>query len=448
MDRDKRKKHTRAWFGAALNCGLLMLGCVAADQARAIENRFDAHVETFYLYDASQDLGRPDSESGEVGVNLRPRLYSRLTENWHSFVSLQLFYATDVVDLSTDEFDEARVTDRFAELRQLWLEWGGLTDYPGEALRFGRERLRMEDGLVLDADIVSARWAWDTTLFKGGIGVAEETGTFRTDDVELTEAEKNLQRVYALLRWQYRYNSFFSLHVIDTNGSDNTVTSPQLTWGGVSIDNGYFDYRIRLPWQYYATVYGVSGHETLEGVEVDVQGWAVDGGIRWRGASGFTIGVQGTATDDETDGYRQTGLQSNRAYYMGTRSRMHRFNEALRADFRNMGIGTAYVTLLRENSSWEIGLAGHTMWMRRPEGPFTARGYSARTDGEDGDIGRAVDIDATWYWDKSDFLPFDDARTDTYLRLILSSFFPGKAFNAGGENRRVDRANIEWAMRF
>lgn len=448
MDRDKRKQH-RAWvFGAAFNYGVLLLGCAAAGGAQAVEHEADMYIDTFYLYESNRDLGIPDAASGEAGVNVRPRLYSRLSENWHSFVSLQLFYATDVVDLGTDQFDEERPSDGFAELRQLWLEWGGLTDYPGEALRVGRERLRLDDGLVLDTDIASARWVWDTTLLKGGVGVAEELDTFRTDESELTEAEQNLRRVYAMLRWQYRYNAFFSAHVIDTDGSGNTVTAPQLTWSGVSVDNGYFDHRIRLPWQYYFAAYAVKGHETRNGAEVDVKGWAADGGMRWRTAGGFSFGGQVTFTDDDPNGYRQTGLQSNRAYYTGARGRMHRFNEALRADFRNMGIATVYLGLLPPQSPWEIGVAGHSLWMRDPDGTFSARGYSGRTDGEDGDIGRAVDVMLTWYWNKDDNAMFEDVALDSYLRLTLSGFFPGEAFNAGGEDRRVNRGIIDWVLKF
>jgi alginate production protein len=447
MDRGKRSKHS-GWR-LAVNCGILLLGCVVS-RARALDNEADLQADVFYLYDETQDLGLPDAARGEYGLNLRPRLYTSLSEEWHSFVSLQLFYATDTVDLSTDEFDQARASDRFAELRQLWLEWGGLTDYPGEALRVGRERLRMDDGLVLDSDIVTARWAWDTTLLKGGIGVAEELDTFRTDDSELSEAEDNLKRTYAMLRWQYRYNAFVSAHVIDTDGSDNTVNAPQLTWSGVSFDNGYFDFRTRLPWQYYFTVYGVNGHETKDGAQVDVNGWAVDGGMRWRssGDSGFNVGTQLSFTDDKPDGYRQTGLQSNRAYYLGARTRLHRLNEALRADFRNIGIATAYVGLLPERSPLEVGLAGHSMFLRDENGPFSARGYSGHTNGKDKDVGRALDLVISWYWDKNDNVMADDVRMDSYLRLILSGFFPGKAFDAGGDDREVNRASVEWAVTF
>lgn len=448
MDRDKGKRRSAGVWKIAFNCGLL-LGLAAVTSARAIEHEADVHVNTFYLHESSNDLIGPDEQRGEVGINLRPRLYTRLSENWRSFVSLQLFYASDEVDLGTDQFDEERASDGFAGLRQLWLEWGGLTDYPGEALRAGRERLRLDDGLVLDTDIVTARWAWDTTLLKGGIGVAEELGTFRSDDSELSEDEKNLRRIYGMLRWQYRYNYFLSAHVIDTDGRGNTVTAPQLTWGGLSLDNGYFDYRIRLPWQYYFTVYGVKGHETRNGAETDVKGWAFDGGMRWRssGATGLSIGTQLTLTDDRPDGYRQTGLQSNRAYYLGGRSRMHRLNEALRADFRNLGIATAYIGLLPEESPWEIGLAVHNLVLRDEQGPFSARGYSGDTDGEDKDLGQAADLIISWYWDKDDNVLFDDLEMDSYLRLILSSFYPGEAFDADADGQ-VGRGIIDWVVKF
>lgn len=449
MNRDKRRHSARMRMSAS-NCALLLLLCFAwADTVRAVEHQADMYVDTFYLYESDRDLGSPESESGEAGINVRPRLYSELTENWHSLISLQLFYATEPIELRSDEFDEVVESDGFVGVRQLWLEWGGLTDYPGEALRFGRERLRLEDGLVLDSDIVSARWVWDTTLLKGGLGIAEEIGTFRSDEFELSAAEKDLQRIYGMLRWQYSYNSFLSGHAIHTDGRDNTVTAPQLTWTGASIDNGYFDYRTRLPWQYYLSAHGVSGHETLGGVKVDVSGWAMDGGMRWRSQSaGFSFGAQLSFTDDKPNGYRQTGLQSNRAYYVGARSSMHRFNEALRADLRNMAVATLYVGLLPEDAPWEIGIAGHTLQLRDESGPFEARGYSGSTDGVDRDLGRAFDLILSWYWSKNDNELFEDMQMDSYLRVLLSSFYPGEAFNAGGTDRQVNRGIVDWVVKF
>jgi alginate production protein len=448
MTRDKRGH--LAWK-IAINCAPLLLYFALTRIVHAAEHQADMYVDTFYIHESNHDLGTPDSSSDEAGIDVRPRLYSELSENWHSLISLQLFYANEPVELRSDQFDEVVESDGFVSLRQLWLEWGGLTPYPGEALRFGRERLRLNDGLVLDSDILTARWAWDTSLLKGGVGVAEELSTFRSDEFELPEAEKNLRRIYGMLRWQYSYNSFLSGHVINTDGSDNTVTAPQLTWSGASIDNGYFDYRIRLPWQYYLTAYGVSGHETLNGVEVDVSGWAMDGGMRWRsdGAAGLSAGVQLTTTDDKPNGYRQTGLQSNRAYYTGARGNMHRFGEALRPDFRNMAIATLYLGLLPEDAPWEVGVAGHTLQLRDEAGPFSARGFSMPTDGVDTDLGRAVDLIMSWYWSKHDNNPmFEDIDMDSYLRILLSGFYPGEAFDAGGDARRVNRGIIDWVVKF
>ncbi len=443
------RKNTNGLWKIATNCALLLLGFATAARARAMEHEADVYIDTFSLYESSHELGtRPDGEQDDAGINVRPRLYTRLSENWHSLISLQLFYATNPVELRSDEFDEPRESDGFVGLRQLWLEWGGLTDYPGEALRFGRERLRIDDGLVLDSDIVTARWVWDTTLLKGGVGVAEETGTFRSDEFELPEENQGLRRVYGMLRWQYQYNSFLSGHVIRTDGSDNTVTTPQLTWSGASIDNGYFDFRIRLPWQYYLSAYTVSGHETRDGEEVDVAGWAVDGGMRWRSQAGLSLGAQLAFTDDRPDGFRQTGLQSNRSYYTGARNRMHRFNEALRADFRNMAVTTLYIGLLPESAPWEFGLAGHNLQLRDERGPFEARGYDGRTDGVDANLGNAVDLIFSWFWDRNDNELFEDFDMDSHMRLILSGFYPGDAFDAGGVERRVNRGIVDWVVRF
>jgi alginate production protein len=446
MNRDNRT-YCASMRRLAVNGLLLALVCAHAGKVPAVEYEADMYIDAFNLYESSEDLGTtPDGEVGEAGINARPRLYTRLSENWNSLISLQLFHATDLIELPADE--GGGEAESFVGLRQLWLEWGGLTPYPGEALRVGRERLRLDDGLVLDTDIVSARWAWDTTLFKGGFGVAEELDTFRSDESELSAAEQNLRRNFITARWQYRYNAFLSGHAIQTDGRDNTVTAPQLIWTGVSVDNGYFDYRTQLPWQYYAAAYNVNGHETLNGREVDVAGWAVDGGLRWRSRGGVSVGAQFSSTDGETHGYRQTGLQSNRAYFTGARSRMHRFNEALRPEFRNMAVVTLYAGIFPGSSPWEFGVAGHSMYLRDPDGTFAASGYSSPTDGTDRDLGRAVDLIVSWYWEKNDSILSDDDGLDSYFRVLLSGFYPGEAFNAGGTDRQVNRGIIDWVVKF
>ncbi len=441
MDRNKHK------HCPGIHSLLLLLGIAITGKVWAIEYEADMYIDAFNLYDSSEDLGTaPNVESDEAGISVRPRLYTRLSENWNSLLSLQLFHATDLIELPIDE--GGGTAESFVGLRQLWLEWGGLTPYPGEALRVGRERLRLDDGLVLDTDIVSARWAWDTTLFKGGFGVAEETGTFRSDESELSPEEQNLRRNFITGRWQYRYNAFLSGLAIQTDGRDNTVTAPRLTWTGLSVDNGYFDYRTQLPWQYYVAAQNINGHETLAGREVKVAGWALDGGLRWRSRGGLSLGAQFTSTDDEPNGYRQTGLQSNRAYFTGARSRMHRFNEALRPELRNMAVLTFYAGMFPNASPWEIGIAAHGMYLRNPDGVFVASGYDSPTDGVDKDLGQAIDIAVTWYWEKNDSMLYDDDGLDSYFRVLLSGFYPGEAFNADGSDGAVNRGMVDWVMKF
>jgi hypothetical protein len=86
--------------------------------------------------------------------------------------------------------------------------------------------------------------------------------------------------------------------------------------------------------------------------------------------------------------------------------------------------------------------------LRDPDGTFDASGYDSPTDGTDRDLGSAVDLIVTWYWEKNDSLLYDDEGLDSYFRVLFSGFYPGEAFNAGGEKRQVNRAIIDWVVKF
>ncbi|WP_258001302.1 alginate export family protein, partial [Vibrio vulnificus] len=59
------------------------------------------------------------------------------------------------------------------------------TAYPGEHLRFGRQRLREDSGQWQDTNIEALNWSFETTLLNAHAGVAQRFSEYRTDLDEL-----------------------------------------------------------------------------------------------------------------------------------------------------------------------------------------------------------------------------------------------------------------------
>ncbi|WP_020410962.1 alginate export family protein [Hahella ganghwensis] len=433
----------------SLGAGLLVVASMPALADDADEKSYESkiYVNPFFISDADRDLGtREGGKSDEFGIIVKPWLKMQFSEHWSGLIYGQAFYSTDTVDIDSEEGGDA--SDGFVGLRELWLDWNGLTDYPGESIRLGRERLQYDDGIWIDTDITLLRWRWDTTLFDATAGVAEKLSRFRSDDSELSDDEKDLLRLFASGRWQYQRQHFADLRVLHTEGRDDSPTEPSLTWVNLGFDSQYMDYRARNPFAYTVDLFNVSGDEELAGSRQSVNGWAADLGIRWRpsGFQNFALGAHyAIAPGDEDGGFRQSGLESNRSAFTGTRAKFHRFNEALKATLYNIEVMTAYVSY--SDMDWDVSLVYQQFRLDDPTLGVFIDGISLAPTALDDDLGSGLDLVTSVYWPEEAPM-FDGLAVDSYLRLRLSGFQPGDAYANGDLDDLRYRATFDWVMRF
>lgn len=131
-----------------------------------------------------RDLGtRPGGDVNGLGLDLRPWVYGE-RGNWSAYAMGQAVAATDTIETdtlrqnddgtSTETGDDSRQPDKsYLAMREFWVGYSGLTAYPGEQLRLGRQRLRSDDGMWRDTNIEALNWTFDTTLLKADLGVAQ-----------------------------------------------------------------------------------------------------------------------------------------------------------------------------------------------------------------------------------------------------------------------------------
>ncbi len=145
-----------------------------------------------------RDLGtQSGGDVNGVGLDLRPWVYGESESGaWSAYAMAQAVTSSDIIetdtlqqsDGATQETDsgDREAKKSYLAMREFWIGYRGLTPYPGEQLKFGRQRLRNDDGQWRDTNIEALNWTFDTTLLRANLGVAERFSEYRTDLKELS----------------------------------------------------------------------------------------------------------------------------------------------------------------------------------------------------------------------------------------------------------------------
>lgn len=431
----------------------------AADTMQPGEANVGLKLKLAGFAEGARDLGRTDDlgaridadeETAEGYLDAQGTLYWQMSRNWASYTRVQGFVPSGEIVVYDEE--DPRRSDAYFALRELWLEYGGLTSYPGEYLRFGRQRIRDYDGLWWDRDAEAVRWIFDTTLLQMHVGIAEQFHTLRTDDSELPISERDRAYAIAGLSQQWRAGHFYGLrathgfdHIdlddeVNSTDEDRKLSKRRFTWLGAYSHNGYHDVPETAGLYYWIQGNylvgnredyrpaeppppddpGAPGTPALR-LERDTRAWSGDVGLRVRFAAPLAIGVayaygQGGGLDDpdESNTYEQPGLHSNRSRFTGTRSVIYRFNDALQAELSNLRVASAFLSI--------------------PGDRFDASLIYHRFDRDDGNIGV-----------ETDGLDIQPTTTDTFLGdgydLVLTGYF-GTAQPEGLGDSEDLRSNV------
>lgn len=465
---------------APLPRALLAAGlALAAPAAAAVTADWDLKIKAGGLTEDARDLGTSATttsgepeEIRESYVDVQPQLFTQFSENFAHFVRLQGFLPSGIV--VENQYDEPVPMESYAAVREFWIEYGGITSYPGEAVRLGLQRLREPDGLWWDRDIETARWIFDTTLFQFQMGAAKQFDTYRTDEVELPESQRDRAYGFAGIGTQWLPRNFVGVRVAyavdqkelpeegaqmelegsqtdpETGDTLNNWDEPEQRrygWVGAFLDNRFYEYERGPGIAYRVELIGLLGKRdhavTDPGTGVvtgseseDVNALGGDAGLRVRFGDVFPLTLggayaygQGGRDRNGSHVFRQTGLQSNRSRFTGTRTMMHRFNEALQADLGNLRAVTAFLALPLVD--WDFSLVGHRFQRDDPSSPVYTDGIDVRPDPSSTslDLGTGWDLVLTRHFDrplKRLYAAEDDTRSN--IRLRASRFTPGEAY--------------------
>ncbi len=496
-------------MAAGLGLGFSLVWATPTLAALTEDKNFGLEAKLTGQMEDDRDLGtRGGGDVNGIGLDLRPWMYGQWG-NWSGYAMGQVVTATDTIQ--TDPLqqettnnqtgqtgqrargtaDSRKVSDSYAALREFWVGYSGFTPYPGEILKFGRQRLRNDDGQWHDVNIEALDWTFDTTLLKAEVGAAQRLSEYRTDLTELDPQDKDRQHLYGDASYQWAPGHWAGIrgHYSHDDGSlkhqgealdnlDKTSTG-DLTWLGLQANSDAYNYRNTNPINYWGSVTWLNGDRDRIGSAYDattdqylagakdksnVNGWASDLGLRFRLDPMWQVGG---AYSRASKNYEQNGLESNRSNWTGTRSRVHRFGEAFQGEMANVESGSLFASWqLRDE--YDASLIYHKF--RRVDGHTGIGGSGVNpardnvdADGvstgtfdslplEDGrkDLGQELDLVVTKYF-KQGLLPASVSQSfdepSALVRLRAGVFKPGDAYH-NGVDEYMHRAIVDVIWRF
>lgn len=442
---------------------LLLLAAIGSLSARAQHIDCAVRATAAAGLDGPRDFELAGGRSEDyLFLSLAPRAIVEFSPAWTGYIRGRVFVPTRrVAPFDSAQPDDARAADAYAGINEFWIQYGGFTSYPGEALRIGRQHIRQTDSGWWDQDADALRWLLDSTLVDAEVGVARANSMFRTDGAEVPVAQRDRTYLFAHVAGDWRAENMLGLRIAHVTGGEQpafaidpalanaTVHDARLTWVGLYADNRYYDIlRSDRALAYAGEVTYLMGNqdvvpsgasETL--FSQDLSAWQANLELRWRPRPQMPLQVGGGYTFSEggesggrSHQFRQTGMQSNSSYFTGTKTLMGRYNEALQAQLGNLLIARAFVSLDLENDEASFIVAR----FRRDDGraPIVTNNITVQPVTESRDIGWGADLVFTHYFAREQrrqrLLDRGDAFTAPQRRSLLSLraslFEPGEAY--------------------
>jgi alginate production protein len=449
---------------------------IGAPPAAAVDVDYQLKTNVTGEADGGRDLGLLDrGDSREAFLDATPWMHFQFSPQWSAFVRARLFAPTGaVLPNGNDNNNVNASSNAFVGLKEAWIDYGGLTSYPDESIRLGRQRIREDDAQFWDQDIDALRWIFNTTLLQAELGVGHQFGTYRSDDVKLPPDQKDRTYAFGTLSGEWRPLQRIGVRVVhaDDNGDqpplgqivdDQTkLQNGHMTWAGVFADNHYYDgpdspalaYTGSMTWLFGSQRTAITDPtNVIVGEDSgNLHAWAADVGLRYRlpierlplqfGAS-YAYSSGGDRAD-LSDQFSQTGLQSNYSTFTGTRALISRFTDAYRAELGNLRAATAFASL--NLGDWDTSL----IWSRynrvHGDAPVTTDNILVEPNTNSRDLGNGYDLVVTRYFGgkAKDASYLIDDEHQSSLRLRGSVFDPGAAYSTASSEYRVTLELTLW----
>src|SRR3546814_708809 len=270
-------------------------GLIAPLAAHAMQIDWRLKATAAGVADGGRDLGLTGADdTREAYVDATPWVHLQFSQDWAAFVRVRGYAPTGSVLQSGDDDNNERASKKaFVGLKEAWIEYGGLTSYPGEALRLGRQRIRNDDAQFFDEDIDAARWIFNTTLLDADLGVARQFDTYRTDDVDVPVDQDQRTYTFGSLAWDWAARQRIGFRVVHANDDNHLPaegepvepgernSNGQQTWVNVHLDNHPYDWQQLQPVSYWLSASYLAGKRDRREAIINVDPLRGESSARW-----------------------------------------------------------------------------------------------------------------------------------------------------------------------
>ncbi len=397
------------------------------------------------------------TEGSEKGVftELGLKTAAGMNKTWSLFSDIRGFAANSQLTSTFDDIETGRTrktsnANNYLQWRQLWIRYSGMTDYPGEHLTLGLQRIRSSSALWWDSDIESLVWRFSSTRFQFQGGLGEHFDTYRTNN-ELNEIDQNKFRLFAEGSYDWKAYHAINLRGLYTHQHSHDIprdvqsgtpdgVNGEWLWYGVGLSSNWTERRSRSSFAYNFEWIGLTGHSdflSTDGTVLknhDISAWAVDAGLRYDfhelpASFGVTFSQgSGGFTKHQSNLFVQTGLHSNRSKYVGNNQYLFRFNDALRPDLTNL-IHESFFASYTLREDYLIAGAVSNFQRDKKQFPIYRNNQPLNMNHNSHDVGLGLDLIMRQELHTSIFnIPLK------YVRVRSSAFFPGNAFDSDSDD--------------
>lgn len=467
---------------------IILLATVSLTSARAEmpEIKIKSGVKAQAAYENDMDLGTADqgstdSEVLEGKVTVSGKITDKISTNIEAR-AVKNYGEGGSIDSETGE---AQGQEDFAELRQYWLQYKGLTDELPLSLRVGRQRVREDRSLWWNRDLDAASLIYDATLLSGFLTVGQNLREYRTSGDSFNEDDQGILRILGQTSWQWKQGHFFETRVAyqdDHSGlnhvgysleaGDRDDSDADLLWAGIRTTGQFgcsndcegqdrIGYRADVIYltgseDLETTGAGVNGLRTVTGSsDQDVSAWAADVGldvpVPVAGVTPvLTFGYAfGSGDDNPADGddnaFRQTGLDGNTSRLAGASSTSYNYGSVLRPDLSNIHILTAGVVLPVFTAS-DVSAKYHYYRLSEDATSLATSGITAPLNGSDKDLGHGIDVMLNV--DVSEEFGIKRRGFDNIdFKTTLGAFKAGEAYGSADDETAL-RGQMDLSFRF